>query len=190
MNKKLLIALTFLSLLTLPTFQVLAINKDSKAPTQGLAKSGNKHLYLFEKDADEEWAIVDDPKWGKMNVNNHKNTFVFNAHGLEPEADFDLICYLDPWPGDGSILLGTGTSNANGNLHLKGEIDIDQLHEAALAKLENYLEDPEAAILGEGSKIWLVPAADFDEDNQVMVGWNPADILFEFNLLTQEPIED
>ena len=44
-------------------------------------------------------------------------------------------------------------------------------------------------MLQERSKIWLVPADDFDEDNEVMVEWNPDEILFEFDLLNQQPID-
>ena len=173
--------------MTLPTIQVLAISKNSEAPTNGLKKSGNDHLYLFQKES-VDWEIVEDPKWAKMNINNKKNTFVFNAHGLTPDADFELICYLDPWPGEGSIILGTGTSDAEGNIHIKKEIDVVSLHAEALAKFENY---PAETVLEEGSKIWLVPAADFDETEtqQKMVAWNPDQILFEFDLLNQPPTE-
>ena len=188
-NKKILIAISMVALMTLPIFQVLAINPNSNAPINGLGKSTNDHLYLFQKDSDEEWEIVDDPKWAKIHFNNKKNKFVLNAHGLTPDEDFELICYLDHWPGDYSVLLGVGTSNEEGNLHIKGEVNIDELHEIAEAKLLEYEEDPEAAVLADGQKIWLVPAADFDEDAQIMVGWNPDDILFEFDLLKQEPIE-
>jgi hypothetical protein len=177
------------ALMTLPILQVLAINPNSNAPTNGLGKSKNDHLYLFQKDSDEDWEIVDDPKWAKINFNNKQNKFVLNAHGLTPESDFELICYLDPWPGDDSVLLGNGTSDEEGNLHIRGEVDIDYLHEVAEAKLLEYEEDPEAAVLADGQKIWLVPAADFDEEAQVMVGWNPDDILFEFDLLNQPPID-
>lgn len=189
-NKKILIALAMVALMTLPIIQVLAINPNSKAPTNGLEKSKNDHLYLFEKEKSEEtWEIVDDPKWAKINFNNKQNKFVLNAHGLAPNEDFELICYLDPWPGDYSVLLGAGTSDEGGNLHIKGEVDIDDLHEIAEAKLLEYEEDPEAAVLADGQKIWLVPAADFDEDAHVMIGWNPAEILFEFDLLNQPPLD-
>lgn len=187
-NKKILMTITILAILTLPTIQVLAINKNSKAPINGLEKSGNDHLYLFEKDS-ETWEIVEDPKWAKMNFNNKKNTYVLNAHGLAPEEEFELICYLDPWPGDGSIWLGEGTSDAEGNLHIKGEIVVDDLHTAAQEKLILDPENPEYSPLANGAKIWLVLEDDFDEENDVMFGWTPEEILFEFDLLTQPPID-
>ena len=179
------------ALMTLPIFQVLAINPNSNAPINGLGKSTNDHLYLFQKDSDEEWEIVDDPKWAKINFNNKQNKFVLNAHGLEPEQSFTLICYLDPWPGTGSVWLGDGTTNEEGNLHIKGIIDIDDLHTIAEAKLssDEYKDDPEAEVLADGQKIWLVPSADFDKDAEVMIGWNPDDILFEFDLLNQPPTD-
>jgi hypothetical protein len=180
-NKKTLVVLTVLVLMTLPTVPVFAINKDSKAPINGLEKSANDHLYLFQKDDTKDWQIVDDPKWAKMNFNNKKSTFVFNAHGLTGEEDFELICYLDPWPAYGSILLGSATSDAQGNLHMKGEIDFTVLREASVAKFEEY---PQDTVLKEGLKIYLVPAAHFDEDAQVIIGWNQTEVLFEFGLLT------
>jgi hypothetical protein len=190
-NKKILIALAMVALMTLPIIQVLGINPNSKAPTNGVGKSKNDHLYLFQKDSDEEWEIVDDPKWAKINFNNKQNKYVLNAHGLTPNEDFELICYLDPWPGDYSVLLGAGTSDEEGNLHIQDYVNVTELHEIAQTKLESaeYQENPDAAVLADGQKIWLVPAADFDEDAQVMIGWNPDDILFEFDLLNQEPID-
>ncbi len=189
-NKKILIAISMVALMTLPILQVLAINPDSKATTNGLEKSKNTHLYLFEKEKTEEnWEIADGPKWAKMNFNNKQNKYVLNAHGLTPESDFELICYLDPWPGEGSIWLGNGTSDEAGNLHIANVIDIEEIHQAAFTKFEGHEEDIDYSVLGVGSKIWLVPAADFDEDAQVMEGWNPGEILFEFNLLTHPPID-
>lgn len=175
-NKKILIAITMVALMTLPIIQVLAINPSSKAPTNGVGKSKNDHLYLFEKD-EESWEIVDDPKWAKINFNNKQNKYVLNAHGVAPEADFELICYFDPWPGEGSVSLGNATSDSNGNLHMQNYIDIDALHAAALDTIDS-----------ENVKIWLVPADDFDNTQLEMVGWNPGEILFEFDLLNLAPI--
>ena len=175
-NKKILIAITMVALMTLPIIQVLAINPNSKAPTNGVEKSKNDHLYLFEKD-EESWIIVDDPKWAKINFNNKQNKYVLNAHGLTPSEEFELICYFDDWPGEGSVSLGNATSDSNGNLHMKNYIDIDALHTAALD-----------TIGGEDVKIWLVPADDFDNVQLKMVGWNPGEILFEFDLLNVNPI--
>jgi hypothetical protein len=175
-NKKILIALAMVALMTLPIIQVLAINPNSKAPTNGVGKSKNDHLYLFEKD-EETWEIVDDPKWAKINFNNKQNKYVLNAHGLAPEADFELICYFDPWPGEGSVSLGNATSDSNGNLHMQNYIDITALHDAVPDTID-----------GEEVKIWLVPAGDFDNVQLKMVGWNPGEILFEFDLLNVDPI--
>lgn len=165
-----------MTLLTLPALQVLAVNPNGPAPTNGLSKGKNDHLYLFEKDGEPEWNIVEDGAWAKMNINLKQNKFVFNAHGLTPEQDYELICYMDPWPGEGSILLGTGTADEEGNVHIKDLIDYDELHDV---DDETYL----------GSKIWLVPAEDFDEAQQKMVTWNADQILFEFDLLNQPPTE-
>jgi len=164
-----------MTLIALPTIQVFAINPQNPAPTNGLSKAKNDHLYLFEKD-EATWQIVENPAWAKMNINNKQQKFVFNAHGVTPEQDYELICYVDPWPGTGSILLGTGTADQEGNVHIKAPINYDELH--ALI--------PETQ---EGSKIWLVPAQDFDEVEKTMINWSPDRILFEFDLLHTAPVE-
>jgi hypothetical protein len=74
---------------------------------------------------------------------------------------YELIIYKDPWPGDDSVLLGTGIADEDGNVHIKGDIS-----------------------LGTEDKIWLVVDADFDEAQPTkMIGWNPADYLFEYDQL-------
>ena len=60
---------------------------------------------------------------------------------------------------------------------MQNYIDIDALHTAALDTIES-----------EEVKIWLVPAEDFDNVQLKMVGWNPGEILFEFDLLNVNPI--
>ena len=148
---------------------------------------------LQSKDIQKKLKLIEKAfRWdNECKRNNKQNKYVLNAHGLTPNEDFELICYLDPWPGDYSVLLGAGTSDEEGNLHIQDYVNVTELHEIAQTKLESaeYQENPDAAVLADGQKIWIVPAADFDEDAQVMIGWNPDDILFEFDLLKQEPID-
>jgi hypothetical protein len=184
MHKKTIIMIFLAALLTFTVVPVLAIKPAGPAAKNGLEKGPNDHLYLFEKNS-STWEIVENPKWAKMNINNKHDKFVFNAHGVTPEENYTLICYLDPWPGEGSIWLGNATATEEGNVHITGTINVDDLHAAALEKFES---DPDP-ILEEGSKIWLVPTDDFEETEQKMVDWNPEEILFEFDLLRTEPTE-
>jgi hypothetical protein len=181
MQRKSIVIVAMLAVMLLSVAPVFAVKPAGPSSSNGLAKGKNDHLYLYEKDP-ETWEIVDDPAWAKMNINLNKNVFVYNAHGLTPETDYDLICYQDPWPGEGSLLLGSGTSDENGNVHIKGTIDYANLPASTYD------------INGEdvtGSKIWLVLAEDFElnegsDSTGMMVGWNPTEYLFEFDLLNSD----
>ena len=142
-------------------------------------KSNIGHLYLYEKDSD--WNIVEEPSWGKMkyNLSGDELKFVFNGHDfvydLETEQSYSLIYYPDPWPGDagdGLIILGEGTVNEEGNVHIMGSIDTGDLP---------YPEDE-----NEGAKIWLVLSDDLPSDaetNPYWDAWNPESYLFEYDLI-------
>jgi hypothetical protein len=68
-----------------------------------------------------------------------------------PGTDWSEEPYPNPWPGEGSVVIGSGQPNEGGNIHLKGE-------------------------WGSGieGKIWLVDGVDFDAVNRMMIGWNPS----------------
>ena len=137
----------------------------------GAGKSNVAHLYLYEKDP-SDWTIVAGGAWGKMKYNLAGSTlnFVFNGHGLEVDAEYSLIYYPDPWPGTGLICLGSGTANGEGNVHIKGSVDTGDL--------------PAEADENVGAKVWLVLSGDVDCVNGAMIGWNPTEYLFEYDLIT------
>lgn len=148
-------------------------------------KSNIGHLYLYEKNPDT-WDIVEEPSWGKMkyNLSGDEFKFVFNGHDLEPGQTYSLIYYPDPWPGEDLIILGEGTVNDEGNVHIMGSIDTGDLPIAAdknnISNPNNYdwiNEDYN------GAKIWLVLSADAPEDTTKMTGWNPESYLFEYDLI-------
>ena len=94
----------------------------------------------------------------------------FNGHGLEPDMEYTLIYYPDPWPGDGLICFGSGIADFEGDVHIKGHLETGDLPGA-------FDENP-------GAKIWLALTADVDCIGQNMVGWNPGEYLFEYELIT------
>ena len=163
MKKYVILALIVLLIGTL-TIGVLA------GKTGQAGKSNTAHLYLYEKDAG--WIIVEDGAWGKMKYNLSGETFdfVFNGHGLEPGFDYTLIYYPDPWPGSGLICLGSATANNGGNVHIADSVEIDT-------------DLPIEADENDGAKIWLVLSEDFDCSDG-WFAWNPAEYLFEENLIT------
>ena len=182
MRKKSMVILAMIAVTLVTIVPVFAVRPAGPSSSNGLDKGTNDHLYLYEKDsADPEWPIAEDPAWAKMNINVKKNKFVCNAHGLTPETDYVLICYQDSWPGIGSLLLGSGTTDQEGNVHIKGTIDYEDL--------PSYTWEIDGKDV-EGSKIWLVLAGDFEldvdsDEKGMMVGWAPSEYLFEFDLLNK-----
>ena len=171
-----------LTICALMVFAMAATVYAKKGPTGRAGKSNTGQLYLREKDPGD-WSIVEDGAWGKMtyNLSGPELCFVFNGHGLEPEVDYCLIYYPDPWPGTGLICLGTGTGTdpdplavppcLGGDVHIKGCVDTGDLP----------IDDDE----NDGAKIWLVLCSDVDCDPPTrMIGWDPTEYLFEHALIT------
>lgn len=180
--------------LVLAVLMIGALATGALAGKHGPAgKSNVEHLYLYEKwaHAGWDWEILDGGAWGKMTFRTAgpEFWFVFNGHGLEPNTDYSLIYYADPWPGDNpGALIASGTSNRGGNLHLAGSID-----------LGIDLPDSADANYPGGAKIWLIPSAYYDSTGCAVTGWPgpynadpgvpswqaaPAGWLFEHNLIT------
>jgi hypothetical protein len=155
------------------TVPLVIAGKPSSPGKHGRAsKSHIAHLYLYEKDP-TTWDIVEEGAWGKMkyNIEGSEFCFVFNGHGLEPGYEYTLIYYSDPWPGEGSICLGNGTVNEEGNVHIMGCVNTGDLP----------AEDD--ANYPKGAKMWLVLSDDIDCEAHKMVGWTPTEYLFEYQLI-------
>ncbi len=158
---------------------VIAKQSNGKGPVakgrNGQAgKSHIAHLFLVEKDPDT-WEVVRNGSWGRMKyiLEGPEFDFIFNGHKLEPSENYTLIYYPDPWPGNNLICLGNATTNENGNVHIKGSVNTSDLPSESD---ENFLD---------GAKIWLVLSSDVDNDSDIphMVGWNPTEYLFEYDLI-------
>jgi len=108
----------------------------------------------------------------KYNLSGPEFDFVFNGHGLEPEEEYTLIYYPDPWPGTGLICLGSGVACEDGNVHIKESVDTGDM-------------PAESDENDDGAKIWLVLSGDVDCDNAEaeMAGWQPEEYLFEYDLI-------
>jgi len=137
----------------------------SRKPGGPAGNSNIAHLYLYEKTPSGEWPIVDGGAWGKMEykLSGPKFDFVFNGKGLDADIEYSLIIYRpDYWPAEELIILGTATANKGGNVHIADSIEVS----------------------GEivGVKVWLVLSSDVAEGG--MTAWNPAEYLFENDLIT------
>jgi hypothetical protein len=158
--------------------------KNPKGPSGPAGKSNVAHLYLYEK-SETDWQILEKGAWGKMKyrMSGPSFNFVFNGKKLIPGEEYTLIYYPDPWPGNGLICLGTGVANGGGNVHIKEAafIDTDLPVEG---DLNNPITEGHAECLAnstciDGAKIWLVLSSDVDCTGRMMIGWNPAEYLFE-----------
>lgn len=141
-------------------------------PNEPAGKSCVSHLYLYEKDP-ATWDTISNGSWGKMKYRSsgEEFEFVFNGHNLTSGQNYTLIYYPDPWPGEGLICLGTDAANEEENVHIAESVDTGNLPNETD---ENFPD---------GAKIWLVLSSDVDCENSKMIGWNPAEYLFEHNLI-------
>jgi hypothetical protein len=171
MRKVILIA----SLVTFVAATTAVAARLDRVPNGKAGKSTTAHVYLFEKDP-TTWEIVPDGAWGKMRYRTAGPyfDFTFNGHHLEPGWEYTLVYYPDPWPANGLICLGTGMADDYGDVHIAGDVDTGSL---PAEYDENY---------GVGAKIWLIGTGDADCDMQYMVGWNPTEYLFEYDLITYD----
>ncbi len=137
-------------------------------------------LMLYEKDSN--FKVVKGGGMGRLKFDNSAMTFnyKFNGHDLQADTEYCLIYYADPWPGDGhdhstGALIGSGLSDADGVLGIKGSIE-----------LHSDFPNPKDANWPYGAKIWLVPCSDYDATNHRMTAWNPSTYLFESKLITYD----
>lgn len=185
MKKLLVVLITGLALLSLAVVPAVA-GKNGPA-----GKSNVAHLYLYEKVPSGEWPILDGGAWGKMkyNLEGPEFCFVFNGHGLEPNTDYSLIYYADPWPGNGltglaGALIASGTTNRGGNIHLGGCEDLETDLPHSDDANASFTSPPCAGYPCPGAKIWLVLSDDYHATQPKMIAWNPADYLFEYELIS------
>ncbi|MCK5472223.1 hypothetical protein KAI54_03490, partial [Candidatus Gracilibacteria bacterium] len=127
-------------------------------------------LDLVEKDS-TNWSIVGDAG-GTLQYDEY---FMFDGQGLVAGEEYLLLSYKEDWPGCGSIKLGTGTADSNGDVRIVGEMDY-------------VINDYPYGFGGDyegvsGAKIWLVPTA--DKTGDCFNAWNPTEYLFENNLINQ-----
>jgi hypothetical protein len=143
----------------------------SAGPAQGIDGKGRVgRLYLFEKDP-VTWNIVKGGAFGIMTYKVPQSTvaeelFIFDGHRLTPDTDFSLIYY----PDSGLIVLGKGTSDESGNVHIAGHFNFGAILPLATD-----------AQLNDGARIWLVLSKDLGTNQ--MLSWTPTEYLFEYRLI-------
>ena len=148
---------------------------------------GYTSVKLENKDA--AWNVILDATCGYLRYNKEGPTFKyrFKGQGLDPNTGYSLIYYGDKpnrfvnWGGNyPGALIASGTTNAIGKIHLNGDVELNM-----------DLPSPcDINIAEGGAKIWLVLSSDVDCEGQSMIGWNPTEYLFEYDLITFDDTDD
>jgi hypothetical protein len=140
-----------------------------------LANVDCKLLFLnLDKKNPSTWTILSTD--GKLTYKADSSAFVFDASNLVAETEYALISYSEPW-GTESGVLGTGTADGSGNIQITG---------SSMPLVCNPYPTPSSdEYSGTGSKIWLVPVSDFVVSTGMFTAWNPANYLFETDLINE-----
>ncbi len=139
---------------------------DSNGPEGRAGASHVAHLNFSQRD--EEGEVVEDGAWGRMKYvwSGPTFDFVFNGHGLEPDAEYEMTYQLEPVGENGALCLGAGTVNEDGDLHIKNSIELN----GDLPMPADESED--------GALLVAVVSEDVDCELDDMVTYMPEDYLF------------
>ncbi len=164
----------------------------------------SRTLILENKDAD--WDVINDNMQGKLTYNISGSTFsgTFQATGLPSDQEYSLIYYADKgdrfgnWGGDNpGALIGKFTPAGGiitlANIDKELNMDLPHPNDWNANASPNYCDnlngydDYNTCV---GAKIWLVPSAEYDADLKKLTAWNPANYLFETDLINYNDIDN
>ena len=144
------------------------------------------------------WMEIDDMTYATVYYSSVGEEFAWNivGKGLTPNTGYSLIYYADPWPGNnpGALIAafttdGLGVFNEFGytelNMDLPHPDDYNANPDPDYCNHSNGFDDYEHCC---GAKLWVVLTEDYNEP--AMEGWNPAEYLFETDLITYEDCDD
>lgn len=176
-------------------FIVIAVMLAMVIPVATNAVTYTNSVTLENKTGDSDWFVINDSISAILDYNASGATFDFSLTGTVPLAstEYSLIYYADPWPGNfPGALIGTGTSNANNSITITNsvELDIDMptppdtniCGDYCTKMCGTHLCNPDAQVCS-GAKIWLVVSSDYSASTKSMTVWNPANYLFETDLI-------
>lgn len=131
-------------------------------------------ISLENKDTAGDWNIIDDDDiFGTLVYVTSGPTFDYTltAQGLQPNTNYSLIYYADPWPGNNpGKFIGLHTTDSSGVINGAGSPNLN-------------MDLPSSPDPNPGAKIWLVPSSDYNGVD-ALTDWNPANYLFEYNTIT------
>ncbi|MCX6761200.1 MAG: TasA family protein [Candidatus Nealsonbacteria bacterium] len=157
-----------------------------------------KNLILENKTAG--WVVINDTKQGTLTYNTVGADFVgsFVAAGLTANTQYSLIYYADQqtrftnWGGENpGAVIGTFTTDGSGVI-VSTAINTNLGMDLPATNDWNKVANPDYC-LGHngfdsyatctGAKIWLVPTSDYNSATKALTAWNPANYLFETDLI-------
>jgi len=134
---------------------------------------------LLLENKDGAWnRITGDGMYGILTYTTSGPNFDYDfvAHGLQPNKWYSLVYYADGWPGNNpGAFIGSKVADGSGNIAFSGTPDLGM----------DLPMTPDTNAPA-GAKIWLVTSNDYNNGSAstgAMNGWNPADYLFEYNLI-------
>ena len=135
---------------------------------------GSGLLALKQKDP-ATWEFIPSGANGTLAYNTSGSTFDYtlNASGLQSITDYCLIYYYDPYPGSGGFDIECGIAT-NDLGHITDHTGNKTIGSIPVSGDNNYPV---------GAKLWLVPDSDYDQGNDKMNAWVPANYLYEMNLI-------
>ena len=152
-------------------------------------------LTLILENKDDNWDPIDDEYIIELTYNPCCPDFVWSMEGKVTQVDtkYVLIYYADQpdrfvvWGGAPAMALAYVKSDANGGISASGTAD---LLGQSFPIEDDWNIGPDADYHtsdgychAKGAKIWLIPVADFDGCDKILKGWNPADYMFETDLV-------
>ncbi len=150
-------------------------------------QDGEPRMFLFLAEKDIDWVIVPGGMWACLSYVSFGDEFRYSidAYGLEPDTEYSLIYYADPYPGDNpGCLIGELDTDPDGEIHDDYELDLGMSLpcESDANITGDYSGDPDYYAHARGAKLWLVPSDCYNEPG--VTTWAPERFLFETDLIT------
>lgn len=154
-----------------------------------------KTLILDNKNP-QDWTRISDNTLGTLTYETSGSEFeyTFEAKGLLVDGSYSLIYYADQqnrftnWGGNSpGAVIGTFIATGGVIASMSGSVNLGMDLPAAddwnAVASPDYCGSPDLYNTCTGAKIWLVPSADYNAGTKELTAWNPANYLFETDLI-------
>jgi predicted ribosomally synthesized peptide with SipW-like signal peptide len=171
-------------------------------PVGDFVTSQQKTLVLENKTAG--WQVIGgDNIQGTLTYNTAGDTFNYSfiASGLQHDTNYSLVYYADQqtrftnWGGaNPGALIATFTTDVAGAIpatpgNINLGMDLPTANDWNMVAFPDYCLNHngfDSYNTCVGAKIWLVPTSDYNSTTKLLTTWNPANYLFETDLITYD----